>query len=149
MSSPALQQNVADSEDQSGYTWFKFYFNDWLTDPDVMGMTAAEEGTYIRLLAIQARDGYLPVDLHLCATLCKDARTGAKWLQKYARLFPICANKRNRANVKLMNLAIKMGKLKPFENTDKNKKRIDEDGESYGPSNIANPTVRGFEVEEE
>jgi hypothetical protein len=149
MSSPALQQNVIDSEDQNGYTWFKFYFYDWLTDPDVMGMSAAEEGIYIRLLAIQARDGYLPADLHLCARLCKDARTCTKWLQKYARLFPLCANKRKRANVKLLNLAIKSGKLRSSENTDKKRIELDEDGESYGLSNIANPAVRGFEVEEE
>jgi len=112
-----------ESEQQAGYIWFPFYFNDWLTDPIVDGMTAAEEGVYIRLLSIQARDNFLPLDLQVCARLCKDARTGAKWLQKWADLCIPVQPWGKRANTKLLNLLIKMGKFRLTKNTEETKKK--------------------------
>jgi hypothetical protein len=47
------KQSDFNSEDQAGYIWFKFFPNDWLTDPVVNRMSASEQGTYIWLLCQQ------------------------------------------------------------------------------------------------
>ncbi len=55
---------------------FQFYPNDWLSSPKIMMMTPAEEGAYIRLLAIcWANDG-LPDDDKRLAVL---SRLGEDW----------------------------------------------------------------------
>ena len=56
---------------------FQFYPNDWLSSPKVMLMTPAEEGAYIRLLAISWTNGGLPDDDEQLALL---SRLGKGWL---------------------------------------------------------------------
>ena len=41
---------------------FQFYPNDYLSDTNVMLMTAEQEGHYIRLLCICWKDGSIPAD---------------------------------------------------------------------------------------
>src|SRR5438132_13689327 len=87
MASEGRKRQV-DSEDQPGFTWFKFYFNDWLTDTDVRAMTACELGIYITLLAVQARDNYLPAENKDIVTLLKfDRRVTGRFLKPHGRLF--------------------------------------------------------------
>jgi|SRR5208337_4276117 len=108
-----------DSEKQAGYIWFKFFPMDWMTDPIVVSMTLAHQALYLWFLCQQWNlGGFLPADLKVCASLCKDSRTTAKFLQKYADLcFPVqtCGK---RANAKLLNLAIESGKVRVPENTE-------------------------------
>jgi uncharacterized protein YdaU (DUF1376 family) len=40
--------------------WFPFYAADWLSDARVTALTLPEQGAYIRLLAIQWREGFIP-----------------------------------------------------------------------------------------
>lgn len=121
-------KTTIDSEDQPGYIWFKFFPVDWLTDPDVISMTAAERGTYIDLLAVQWRDNGLPEHCDLIAKLLPDdSRTVTRWFQKWGRLFPCDLRLSKRANPKLLQLAVNAGKIVFRENTDENKNR--EDGE--------------------
>lgn len=109
-----------DSEDQPGFTWFKFYFNDWLTDPNVRAMTAAELGIYITLLAVQARDNWLPADDKHIVTLLKfDRRVTGRFLETYGNLFVTLRwNSSKRANAKLWNLQVKSGKIAAPEITE-------------------------------
>jgi uncharacterized protein YdaU (DUF1376 family) len=57
---------------------FQFYPNDWLSSPNIMLMTPAEEGAYIRLLAIawNSQDCGLPDD---DAILSQLSRLGEGW----------------------------------------------------------------------
>ncbi len=55
---------------------FQFYANDWLSSPAIMLMTPAEEGAYIRLLAISWVKGGLPDDDEQLAVL---SRLGEGW----------------------------------------------------------------------
>ena len=55
---------------------FQFYANDWLSSPGIMLMTPAEEGAYIRLLAISWVKGGLPDDDEQLAIL---SRLGEDW----------------------------------------------------------------------
>ena len=50
---------------------FQFYPNDWLSSPKIMLMTPAEEGAYIRLLAICWMNGHLPSDDESLAELSR------------------------------------------------------------------------------
>ncbi len=43
--------------------WFPFYAADWLCDANVLTMTLAEQGAYIRLLAVQWREGSIPASV--------------------------------------------------------------------------------------
>ena len=146
------KQSDFNSEDQAGYIWFKFFPNDWLTDPVVNRMSASEQGTYIWLLCQQwIHGGFLPEDLQVCASLCKDARTGAKWLQTYADVcFPVQACSK-RANPKLLNLAVLSGKVRLPENTEETQTQSREEGdpESNMPTGIASPPKQGFFETEE
>jgi hypothetical protein len=129
--------NEFDSEKQAGYVWFKFFFNDWLTDPVVMSMTAAEEGIFIRLLATQALHDFLPADFAVIARMTSkssDPRTVVRFLQKFAEtseLFPIIpevsSKSPKRANRKLLNLQIKSGKIKGLVATEEKEKREERD----------------------
>jgi len=42
--------------------WFPFYAADWLSDARVTALTLPEQGAYVRLLAIQWREGSIPSD---------------------------------------------------------------------------------------
>jgi hypothetical protein len=101
-----------DSEDMPGFNWFKFYANDWLTDPDVMQMTSAERGIYIQLLAIQWRDNGVPSDCKLTAKLLGlDCRTTVRWWGKYGRLLGLPVSPCKLANPKLWKQTVASGKL--------------------------------------
>src|SRR5207249_661261 len=97
-----------------------FYFNDWLTDPDVRAMTACELGIYITLLAVQARDNYLPAENKDIVTLLKfDRRVTGRFLKTYGRLFVTLPwDSSKRANAKLWNLQVKSGKIAAPEITE-------------------------------
>ncbi len=56
---------------------FQFYANDWLSSPAIMLMTPAQEGAYIRLLALSWQMGGLPDDDEQLASL---SRLGKGWL---------------------------------------------------------------------
>lgn len=78
------------SEIGNGYSWFKFDIEGWLSSPDILAMTAAEEGYYIRLISTQARDGKLPAKIEDIAKKCgRDPRGLKKWFKKWGFLFPI------------------------------------------------------------
>jgi hypothetical protein len=78
------------SEIGNGYSWFKFDIDGWLSSPDILNMSAADEGVYIRLLATQGRDGRLPVEADDIAKKSgRDPRGIKRWLKKYGFLFPI------------------------------------------------------------
>ncbi len=64
---------------------FQFYPNDWLGSSKVMMMTPAEEGAYIRLLAIAwgEADGGLPIDDDTLAVL---SRLGNSWLRSKEKI---------------------------------------------------------------
>lgn len=71
-----------------GYAWFPFDAYNWLTSSDVMSMSAAEEGIYIRCLAAQWRDGNLHRGSKLLAQqIGRDHRSVNRFLAKWAHLF--------------------------------------------------------------
>ncbi|WP_346318205.1 DUF1376 domain-containing protein [Chitinophaga sp. YIM B06452] len=63
--------------------FFKFYPNDWLSAPEVILMTPAEEGAYIRLIALCWKEGGLPDDDDQLAVL---SRLGKAWTKSKDRL---------------------------------------------------------------
>lgn len=135
-------QHSIDSEDQPGFTWFKFYPIDWLSDPNVLAMTSAERGVYIDLLCVQWRDNGLPVECKLAAKLLQtDSRTVAKWFQKWGDLFPVCESLGKRANRKLLQLAEKAGRLAIGKNIDKNKNKEDGEEIRFIPPHGGNKTL--------
>jgi hypothetical protein len=109
-----------------GYTWFPFDVVDWLTSDDVRRMTTAEEGLYIRLLAVQWRDGYLPSDLHILSkSVGRDKDLLGRWFRKWQHLFPISpANPNQMVNAKLHEIAVMKGKF--VGGGDIEEKRIEE-----------------------
>jgi uncharacterized protein YdaU (DUF1376 family) len=62
------------------YPWFPFYPNDWLSSQNVMAMSPAEEGAYLRLLALEwmAEDCDLPADQNELAAM---SRLGEGWFK--------------------------------------------------------------------
>ena len=76
---------------------FQFYVNDWLSSPEIMLMTAAEEGAYIRLLAISWAKGGLPDDDEQLAVL---SRLGEGWFKGSSTKIRQCFVKRGK---KLVN----------------------------------------------
>lgn len=50
---------------------FQFYASDYLSSSKVQRMTLEEEGAYIRLLAYNWQDGFIPADIKKLARLCK------------------------------------------------------------------------------
>ena len=90
------KQSDFNSEDQAGYIWFKFFPNDWLTDPVVNRMSASEQGTYIWLLCQQwIHGGFLPKTckcVQACARMHELAQSGYKLTQTCAFLCSLVAN---------------------------------------------------------
>jgi hypothetical protein len=125
-------------KDEPGYVWFKFYASDWLTDPDVLKMSAADRGVYITRLAGQWRDNWLPVSSQLVAKcLPVDSRMVARWLLKWNHLFAKRSPTGNQmANEKLWNLAVAAGKIALLENTDE--MRLDENRSEENQTQIIN-----------
>ena len=70
---------------------FQFYVNDWLSSPEIMLMTAAEEGAYIRLLAISWAKGGIPDDDKQLAIL---SRLGEGWFKGSSTKIRACFVKR-------------------------------------------------------
>jgi hypothetical protein len=105
--------------DNTGFCWFAFDVIEFQTSPDIQGMSAAERGVWVTLSAIQWHDNYLPNTEQLLSKRSGfEVRLLHRWLTKYGHLFPIClANPRYRANPKLWNLAVTVGKIVPPENT--------------------------------
>lgn len=50
---------------------FQFYASDYLSSSKVQRMSLEAEGAYIRLLAYNWQDGYIPADVSLLARMCK------------------------------------------------------------------------------
>src|ERR1700743_2836069 len=88
---PTAKRKRAEEAGLPGFTWLQCDVIVWLTSPDVQNMTSSEEGLYIRLLAVQWRDGRLPSDLKMLA-ICvgREERLVRRWFSKYAQLLPIC-----------------------------------------------------------
>lgn len=105
--------------DNAGFSWFAFDAIEFQTSPDIQGMSAAERGVWVTLSAIQWHDNYLPSTEQLLSKRTGfEVRLLHRWLTNYGHLFPICpANPRYRANPKLWNLAVTVGKIVPPENT--------------------------------
>jgi uncharacterized protein YdaU (DUF1376 family) len=57
-------------KDARALDWLPFHVVDWLTSPFVTCLSLAAQGAYIRLLAIQWRDGYIPSDPAKIARFC-------------------------------------------------------------------------------
>jgi hypothetical protein len=103
--------------DNAGFSWFAFDAIAWLTSLTVQRMSAAERGVYITLLATQWHDNYLPSTEQLLSKRTGfEVRLLHRWLGNHGHLFPICtANPQYRANQKLWNLAVTVGKIIPPE----------------------------------
>lgn len=117
----AKTTNVKDKpklSDNAGFSWFAFDVIEFQTSPDIQKMSAAERGVWVTLSAIQWHDNYLPNTEQLLSKRTGfEVRLLHRWLTKYGHLFPICpANPHYRANPKLLNLAITVGKVVPPEN---------------------------------
>jgi hypothetical protein len=130
---PTAKRKKAEEAGLVGFTWMPFDVIDWLTSPDVLNMTSSEEGLYIRLLAVQWRDGRLPSDPKMLA-ICvgREERLVRRWLSNYAHLFPICdGNPKYLANHKLWKIAIEKGKIILGEGTEE--RREEEIREDFIP----------------
>lgn len=66
---------------------FDRFARTWLTDINVLQMSAAERGIYIMLTLLQDRDGFLIADNQLSRQCGVDIRTLEKFTNKYANLF--------------------------------------------------------------
>jgi hypothetical protein len=108
MSGGRLSRKQKESRLLGGYTWFPFDVIDWLTNDDVARMTAAEEGVYIRLLAVQWRDGYLPSSMQILSKACgRRADLLTRWFAKWSHLFPVSdGNPSHLRNPKLHEIAV-------------------------------------------
>jgi hypothetical protein len=105
--------------DNAGFSWFAFDVIEFQTSPEIQGMSAAERGVWVTLSAIQWHDNYLPNTEQLLSKRTGfEVRLLHRWLENYGHLFPICpANPQYRANPKLLNLAVTVGKIIPPEKT--------------------------------
>ena len=116
-----------------GFTWFAFDVVDWLSSLDVSRMSSSEEGFFIRLLAIQWRDGYIPNDRHLIAkATSRSKRLVSKWMSKWGHLFPICESDDDHLtpnrnphdgylrNQKLHEIAVAVAKTDPRRHAEHN-----------------------------
>jgi hypothetical protein len=105
--------------DNSGFSWYAFDVIEFQTSPDIQGMSASERGVWVTLSAIQWHDNYLPNTEQLLSKRTGfEVRLLHRWLTNYGHLFPVCpANPQYRANPKLWNLAVTVGKIIPPENT--------------------------------
>jgi len=140
---PTAKRKKAEEAGLAGFTWFKFDVIDWLTSPNVLSMTSSEEGLYIRLLAVQWRDGRLPSDLKMLA-ICvgREERLVRRWFSKYGHLFPICdGNGTYLANQKLSKIAIAVGKITVGERTEE--RREEEIREDFIPPAAAKSKNKG------
>jgi len=67
--------------------WFKFYSARWMGSEDVLGMSAADRGVYISLIAAYHQYGPLPANMLVLAKLLViDRRTLAQFIQKWPDL---------------------------------------------------------------
>lgn len=85
--------------------WFPFFAGDWLASTDVMGMTLAQEGAYLRLLCVQWREGFIPDSPKALKSLCKYPK-GTKWESLWSHVgtkFVRCEDGKLR-NVRLAQL---------------------------------------------
>jgi hypothetical protein len=74
-----------------GYTWFPFDVINWLTSPIVNAMSPTAQGVYIRLLAVQWRDGYVSTDpKSLAVQTGFDARTCVGWFNTWGDRLFVC-----------------------------------------------------------
>lgn len=74
-----------------GYSWFPFDVINWLTSPVVNAMSPTAQGIYIRLLAVQWRDGYVSTDpKSLAVQTGFDARTCIGWFQTWGDKLFVC-----------------------------------------------------------
>ncbi|MGA9068748.1 MAG: hypothetical protein WB424_00750 [Terracidiphilus sp.] len=74
-----------------GYSWFPFDVINWLTSPVVNAMSPTAQGIYIRLLAVQWRDGYVSTDpKSLAVQTGFDARTCIGWFDTWGDRLFVC-----------------------------------------------------------
>lgn len=74
-----------------GYSWFPFDVINWLTSPVVNAMSPTAQGIYIRLLAVQWRDGYISTDpKSLAVQTGFDARTCISWFATWGDRLFVC-----------------------------------------------------------
>lgn len=77
--------------------YFTFYPGDWLSSATVSSMTAEEEGTFIRLLALAWVNDGLPAEPERLRAIVKiPLRRFQTWLVMLDELFPIAADGRRR-----------------------------------------------------
>src|ERR1700739_3779370 len=77
--------------ENSGWSFFPFDVNNWLTSDDVNAMTLAERGIYITALAVQWRDGYFPSSyLKFAKELKMDRRPARTFLQEWGSTIFTC-----------------------------------------------------------
>jgi len=77
--------------ENAGYSWFQFDVTNWLTSTTVKTMSLAEQGLYIKALAIQWRDGDLMADPTLFAyQVGCDRRTAASFLNLWGSSIFTC-----------------------------------------------------------
>ena len=72
---------------------FQFYPKDFLSDPNVMMMTNAQVGAYIKLLCVCWQQDTLPNDDETLAILVGESRT---WWKKFGGLIKACFRVRSR-----------------------------------------------------
>jgi hypothetical protein len=119
--SPTKHRSEIEKFKMTGWHWFPFDVVDWLTCDDIMKMTSAEEGIYIRLLCVQWRDGFIASRPELAAKQCgKRPEMLRRWFEKWSHLFPISStNAAHLVNPKLNEIALKKGNPKAQEGTEK------------------------------
>jgi hypothetical protein len=77
--------------ENAGYSWFPFDVINWLTSPVVNAMSPTAQGIYIRLLAVQWRDGYVSTDpKSLAVQTGFDARTCIGWFETWGDKLFVC-----------------------------------------------------------
>lgn len=81
--------------------WFKFYVQDWLTDPRVLGLTNEQRGIFHWLLCRQWLDGDLPGDLMHIYPLLPPGSDSAAVAYVISTFFPGDPDTTRRANPRL------------------------------------------------
>lgn len=81
--------------------WFKFYAQDWLTDPRVLRLSNEQRGVYLWLLCRQWHDGSLPYDVHDVYPLLPPGSESPSVVYVLTTFFPPDPDTNERRNTRL------------------------------------------------
>jgi uncharacterized protein YdaU (DUF1376 family) len=91
--------------------WFKFYAQDWLTDPKVLRLTNGQRGVYLWLLCRQWHDGALPYDVHDVYPLLPPGSDSAEVAYVLTAFFPPDPDTNERRNPRLAEQQERMAEV--------------------------------------